>query len=134
MHETVLNIKRAKQVIRLDGSPDSPRFVLDLTSGAVQQSATVIYNRWRAVDAAAATEDEQAALFRETVSDLLGEEAWGEIRAWITEGDEGLTDYDIALLVAPLANYLIDQVNEVVSLNQSAAFAKYLGAHEAEIV
>lgn len=134
---TVLNLKKARQEIKLDDSPDSPVYVLDLTDKSVVNKGKKIYSQFmehqkefeRIEDGSEEPEDIafMEGFWRLIISTCLGDKAYQETVDYVKDGadGEGLDDKSILLIITPLVLYLLEQIGEVVSANNNSAVLKY---------
>lgn len=121
--DTVIDIKKSRQVIRLGESEEAPGFTLDLTTDSASEKSAWLANAWAGVDASDPAN--AAPIFRATVDAMLGEGSWQRVKDWIADGEDS-SDGDVALAAAPLVYYLVQQVTDLVTMNRDAAYAKYL--------
>lgn len=139
METANLNIKKAVQRIRLDDSPDSPVFTLDLTNSSINRKSVPMASAWKLYDDLVCQMGEGemapdlakrvAAVYRHVVTIMLGPGSFETIKEYVTDGEE-LPDEEITDVLAPLVSYLFTRYGEVVTANRDRAVAKYLEAYE----
>ena len=135
---TIIGLKRAVEEIRLDESPDSPVYRLDLTDiGIAEKAAKLRANVRRYQDLQARLEagvadeadmdallEELAGVYEVLISLMLGHEAYEEIVAYAANGAD-IEAKDMNIVLTPLVLYLYEKYNEVLTANNNAAIAKY---------
>lgn len=131
---TILGIKKAKQEIRLDDSPDSPVYTLDLTSKSVIKKGKEVYSDFqrnekilkRIEDGSEDPEDLATMnhFYEKTITTLLGPDAYKEITEFVADGED-VDDCDLIFLITPVVLYLLEQLGDVVTANNSQAVLKY---------
>ena len=112
----VLGLRKAYETIRLDESPDSPEYVIDLSDAALGEKARVLEEGGRA---------DVSELYRSVIVTMMGEAAYGEIVEYVGGGMLGAEEVCMAL--TPLVLYLVELFNATVEANMGAAAARYLG-------
>lgn len=130
-----LGIKKAREVIRLDDSADSPEYVLDLTDTAVGKNLMEIRKCYRVYEKAQKTlkasedgmltpemQDDLAKAYRKSIEILLGKKAYKEICEYV---GEGLDASELNMVLTPVVLYLFAQFNDVITANDSEAVKKY---------
>ena len=123
----VLGLRKAYETIRLDESPDSPEYVIDLSDAALGEKARVL--GVAVADADRILEEGDRAdvseLYRSVIVTMLGEAAYGEIVEYV--GGGMLEAEEVCLALTPLVLYLVELFNATVEANMGAAAARYLG-------
>lgn len=132
---TILNLSKAKEVIRLDDEPGSPSFVLDLTDNAVIKNGQEVYQEYikhneqlTKIEQGSDTPEDRALMakiWKKTISVLLGENAYDIICDYVRNGFDDVTDDEITLLLTPVVLYLLDKLNSVATANNNQAVLKY---------
>jgi len=123
---TVLNIKKARQEIRLTDEPDSPVYVLDLTDsaldGKLEELSSMLGELDRLRRALNEADENDSALigliagfYRSVVAILLSEEAYDEIIAYVA--GEHAQASDVNIVMTPLISYLLEQVGDALTAN-----------------
>ena len=134
----VIGVKRAVQEIALDDSPDSPVFTLDLSDKEIARDVeriTLLYGSVVAISDVVQSDADYpvgrqmalAGIERKIITAILGEEAYREIIGYVACGKPA---HECNMILLPLLEYLFEQVRDVVTANDSAAFRKYLGSQD----
>lgn len=141
METTVIGLSKARQRIRLSDEPDSPEFVLDLTSTALGKNLTAMVGLARRYveiserrEAAAEEGNEHAIVaalrdtaevYRGIITIMLGKDAWEQVLAYVGDG-EPIELEEASIAIAPLAGWLLNRFNEILGVTRRKAAAKYL--------
>ncbi len=131
-----LGIKKAKTVIRLDDSPESPAFELDLTStglAAASEKLAAAHGSYSKALAAlksgakdAAAMADIAACWREVIEAALGAEACDAIVAYVSDGRD-IEEAELVYVLSPVVVYLMGEISQALTANRAKSFEKYLG-------
>lgn len=132
---TVLHLKKAVEEIRLDDSPDSPVYKLDLTDKEVVKNGKKVHADYlkyadvlkRVEDGSESPDDLKVMgdLFESVITTCLGKKAFSEILDYVRDGDEDIPRDDLLLLMTPVVLYLLERINDVTTANNSEAVLKY---------
>lgn len=122
----VLGLTKAYETIRLDESPDSPEYAIDLSDAAIGAKEQVLGAALADYERILAEGDreELTALYRSVIVAMMGEEAYRDIVAYVGGGVFGAEQ--VNLMLTPLVLYLLELFSAAVSANYAAAAAKYL--------
>lgn len=131
-----INLTKVRQEIRLDDDPDSPVFILDLSDAAINQQSTrlagcyILYERtMEALEKGEITPDEYhvqlAGIFKQVIVTMLGEDAYDTIYAYVADGTD-LKPYEVTYAMTPVAKYLLEQFDQVISVNRTRTAERYL--------
>ena len=134
----IIGLKKAIEEIRLDDSPDSPVYHLNLTDIGVAEKASKLranvrlYQDLQARLAAGVADEgdmdalleELAGVYEALISLMLGSEAYAEIVAYASGGHD-VEPKEMNIVLTPLVLYLFEKYNEVVTANNNAAMLKY---------
>lgn len=131
---TVIGLRKAVQEIKLDDSPDSPVYKLDLTDKSVIRKGKAVYSEFQKnKDALARVEegseaqediDAMAHVWRSVIESTLGKKAYQEIFDYVTDGQD-IEINDALLLITPVVMYLLQELEAVVTANNNSAVLKY---------
>lgn len=135
----IVNLKRAIQEIKLDDSPDSPVYTLDLTDSRIANNVKRFKGMLKelggikkALDALKKSDEipldlrkRIAACYKDIITETLGEKAYKEILEYV--GGENVKAEEVTTALSPLIIYLTGEINEAVRGNNEGAFRKYLG-------
>lgn len=136
---------KAREVIRLDDSADSPEYILDLTDSELDRKQELLQscvNDFYEVQERINEPDcnmgelmaKMAAVYGAIIKAFLGKRAYREIVDFVTDGDKTIKRSEINVLLSPLVLYLIDRYVEVVRPREfEQAARKYLDEEPAAI-
>lgn len=131
---TVLGVMRQKQVIRLDETPDSPAFALDLSDKKVMELAEPFGKAHEAITGYVRSKGgDKAALanaYRTIVESALGPDAYAEILDYVTCGENDAENATIYM--APVATYILSRYADACTMKRANLEAKYLGTDRAD--
>lgn len=137
----IIGINRAKQRIKLTDEPDSPEFVLDLTTTALGKNLTKVFRcamqytqAHEQAETAVANGDDDAYIeaagviaqaYEGIVTTMLGAEAWDAVLDYVGDGEK-LEATELSIAIMPLVEYLLTKFNDLLGITRRAAEAKYL--------
>ena len=140
-----IDIKKARQVIRLDDSEGSPEYTLDLTDKGIGRKIDSIRRHYakytqlkEKMDAADAKRDGEAVdalmhqlaeVYEQIVSEMLGAEAYRDVVGYVGGGE--VEPWEMNAVLTPLVMYLLEQVNDAVTANKNEAIMKYVKGRNA---
>lgn len=125
-----LNLKKAVEEIRLDDSPESPVYTLDFTDMGITGKSERMREclagfaelQGKPIDQGSAKVIADA--YREVITVMLGEDAYGEIVDYVGGGTTAPEKMNVVLM--PLVLWLLDQYNDIVTVNDSRVVQRYL--------
>lgn len=130
-----LGMKRAIVRIPLCDDEDSPVFTLDMRDESVGKKAAVLYEKYlemkpelEAVENGSKEEgniEAVIALWKTIIDSMLGDGAFDATVAFIADGED-VKPSEMILLISPLVYYLLEQMEDILTANRSAAFEKYV--------
>ena len=130
----VLNLMRQKETIRLDYSPESPEFVLDLGDAKLNALSVPFGQAYRTISRFAQGKGgDPAALagaYKEVVVAALGEEAYRVILDYVTCG--GNDAEDATVYMAPVVTYLFARYSDACTQKRLNLAEKYLASDRAD--
>ena len=136
---TIVNLKRAIQEIKLDDSPDSPVYILDLTDSKIASNVkrfkgmleelggikNDLDNLKKRDEIPLGIRKRIAACYEDIITETLGSKAYKEILEYA--GGKNVKAEEVTTALSPLIIYLTGEINEAVRGNNEGAFRKYLG-------
>lgn len=130
-----LNVRQARQEIRLDESEDSPVYTVDLTDSNLIKAAGEIYARFLTIapiiermDEEEPSDEDMAAIAEEweaVIVGVLGQQAYDDVVEYVGGGADRT---QLNFVLAPLALYLIDLLDELINSNLTTARNRYVRA------
>ena len=128
-------VKVARQIrrVRLDESPGSPVYEMDLGLSGISRMQPVLGRAYRTIERfAAGGSDDTAALaaaYTDVISAAFGDEACREIVEYASCGRNDPEDASIYL--APVVKYVFEQYGDAVAAGRRALAEKHLEADSA---
>ena len=136
---TIINMHKAVRRIKLDDTPESPEFTLDLTDDGMQRKAVAmagacaVYRKLvqdcESNGITDSIKERMAAIYHVIVDVMLGDGAFDKIMLW-TAGGTDVPAHEVTMAFAPLIAYLVDEYDMVLTANKSEAVARYLDGVE----
>lgn len=131
-----LNIHKAVQEIRLDDSPESPVFKLDLTDSSINKKTPfiagcyVVYQRVLddLKESKITTEEAKvklASIYKQIISAMLSTDAYEAIYQYI-KGASDAEPEEVTLAMSPIVEYLLQEFDAILTMNRSKVVRQYL--------
>jgi len=141
----VIGLHKAREVIRLDDSEDSPEYILDLTDGSLEKKGDLLsgcvndfYDIQEKINDESCDQREVMArlskVYASVISAFLGRRAYNEIVAYVTDGDKSIRRSELNVLLSPVVLFLIGRYADVVRHREfEKASRKYLDEEPAAL-
>lgn len=134
-------IKKNFMLIPLDDEPGSPVLRLNLGISDLTKKGVALRSRlievkadFDNIEANAEGAEKVNALWKDVIETFMNKGAYKTVVDYISGGEE-IDPVDLAISVAPLALYVLNEVMGRISIKEDKLLVKYLGANdEADVI